>query len=123
MGVGSDEARDEDVLVEDDRFVAADALACLRGRQQRFDLAVAHGDGVVGEDTARRLDRNEPAGEGDKAAAYLGVPWISTTTRRLGARHSITALRSFWSGQDFTGAVLPKPRVSTFEASAPLETR
>ena len=123
MRVRIHEPRDEDVLAELDRLVVAETLACRGSGQQRFDLAVAHRDGVVGQDTARRLDGDQPAGVRDKAVAYLGVPWISTTTRRLGARHSIIALRSFWSGQDFTGVVLPKPSVSTCEASAPLETR
>ena len=118
-----DEPWNEEVLVEYYGLVAAESLARLRRRQQRLDLAVAYGDGVVGQDAVRRLDGNEPAGENDKAVSYLGVPWISTTTLRLGARHSIRALRSFWSGQDLTGVVLPKPNVSTCEASAPLEMR
>jgi len=123
MRMRVDEPWSEDVLVEYYGFVADESLARLLSRQQRFDLAVANCDGVVGQDTVCRLDGNEPAGENDEAVSYLGVPWISTTTRRLGARQSISALRSFWSGQDLTGVVLPKPSVSTCEASAPFETR
>lgn len=110
------------MLVERDAFVAGKARSRLGRGQQRFDIAVAHGDGMLGEDTAGRLDRNEPA-RLDEKGCYLGAPWISTSTRRFGARHSMSPLRSFWSGQDFTGVVLPKPKVSTFDASTPFETR
>ena len=39
----------------------------------------------------------------------LGVPLMSTTTRRFGSRHSISALRFLMSGQLFTCIVSPKP--------------
>ena len=70
-----------------------------------LDAAVADCDGVVFKNRARWLDRYYPAGANDER--YLGVPWISTSTRRLGARHSISALRFLLSGQDLTGSVLP----------------
>ena len=100
-------------------------LGCgLPGRQDLLDDAIAHRDSVVREDRAGRFDRYDPASAEEEAAGrYLGVPWTSTTTRRLSARHAISPLRSFWSGQALTGSVLPKPRVSTFPASTPLETR
>ena len=105
-------------------LMAGKACFCLRRRQDRFDDAVAHRDGMVFEHRARGLDRHYPAGaEEERRRRYLGEPWISTTTRRLGARHSISALRSFWSGQDFDGRVLPNPNVSTLSGLAPLETR
>src|ERR1041384_7619538 len=62
-----------------------------------------------------------------KARPYFGVPFRSTTTRRLGARHSMSAFRSALpptlSGQCLTWLVLPEPRVSIFDASKPFETR
>src|SRR5687768_3073403 len=88
-----------------------------------LDAAVAHRDGVLLKDRPRRLDRYDPAGADENFLLYLGVPWTSTTTRRFGARHSMVALRSFWSGQALTGSVLPKPRVSTLAASTPFDTR
>src|SRR5919197_5587005 len=123
MRVRIDQSRDEHMLVERDALVARKARTRLRHGQHRFDVAVAHGDGVLGENAACRLDRNEPARLEEKRARYFGVPWISTSTRRFGARHSMSALRSFWSGQDFTGVVLPKPKVSTLDASTPFDTR
>src|SRR5690349_1477990 len=123
MRVRIDQSRDEHVLIERDALIAGKARSRLRRRQHGFDIAVAHGDGVLGEDAACRLDRNEPARLEEKRLAYFGVPWISTSTRRLGARHSMSTLRSFWSGQDFTGVVLPKPKVSTLAASTPFDTR
>ena len=106
-----------------DALVCGKALFGLRGGNNLLDGAVAYRDGMVLENRARWLDRNDPAGGDDEVLLYLGVPWTSTTTRRFGLRHSINPLRSFWSGQDFTGSVLPKPSVSTFEASTPLDTR
>src|SRR6266850_8028214 len=100
-----------------------EALTRIAGQQHRLDLAIVHGHGMLGEHRAGRLDRNEPARLEDEASGYLGVPCISTTTRRLGARQAIIAARSFWSGQDFSGMVLPKPKVSTCEASRPFDTR
>jgi hypothetical protein len=50
---------------------------------------------MVHEHRARWLDWNQPARLEDEAAPYRGVPWISTITRRLGARHSISDLRPF----------------------------
>ena len=117
-----DEPRYEGVLGQLDTLVIGEAGPRRPGRKHRFDLAVAERDGMLRQDCAGRLDRNQPAWQ-EEVVRYLGVPWISTTTRRLGDRHSISALRSFWSGHDFSGRVLPKPRVSTFEASTPLETR
>lgn len=94
MGVRVDEPGNQDVLVEPDCRVVVETLARLGRRQQRFYLAVANCDGVVGEYAARRLDRDEPAGKRQKAVSeafpYRGVPWISTTTRRLGARQLIS---------------------------------
>ena len=118
-----DQPGDEDVVGELDLLVMREALARLAGGQHRLDLAVAHGDGVVLEHRAGRLDRDDPARLEDEAASYRGVPWISTITRRFGARHAISAARAFWSGQDLTGMVLPKPNVSTCEASTPFDTR
>jgi len=103
-------------------FVVRELGARLRGHDG-FYCTVAHSDGVMLQDRARRLDRYDPAGAEEKTVAYLGVPWTSTTTRRFGDRHSISPLRSFWSGQDLTGSVLPKPSVSTLSAPTPLETR
>ena len=103
-------------------LVLREFLCRFRSRKDLLDGAVAHRDGVMLEDRARRLDRDDPAGAEEEAWCYLGVPWTSTTTRRLGARHSISCLRGC-CGQDFTGSVLPKPSVSTLEASTPLETR
>src|ERR671930_291565 len=123
MRVRIDQSRDEHMLVARDALVARKARTRLRHGQHRFDVAVAHSDGVLGENAACRLDRKEPARLEEKRARYFGVPWISTSTRRLGARHSMSALRSFWPGQDFTGVVLPKPKVSTFDASTPFDTR
>src|SRR6185369_943538 len=91
-----DEARDQDMVRELDRFVIRKPLARVCGGKDCFDLAFVHRQGVVGEHAARRLDRNEPAGESDETLPYRGEPCISTTTRRLGARHSMSALRSFW---------------------------
>src|SRR4030095_13512315 len=97
-------------------------LAARRRGHDAFYQTVADRDGVMLQDRTRRLDRDDPAGAKKELASYLGVPWTSTTTRRLGERHSISPLRSFWSGQALTGSVLPKPRVSTLLASTPLET-
>jgi hypothetical protein len=110
------------VAVERNALIGGKARSGLRGGQHRFDIAVAHGDRVLAENAAGRLDRHEPA-RLDEKRAYLGVPWISTSTRRFGVRQSISAWRSFWSGQDFTGVVLPKPKVSTFDPSTPFDTR
>lgn len=122
--MGVDQPRDQGVLGELDPLVVAKRRRRRRGRKDLLDAAAADGDGVVLQDRARRLDRQDPAGAKDEAACcYLGVPWTSTTTRRLGARQEIRPLRSFWSGQDCTGRVLPKPRVSTLEASTPFDTR
>ena len=123
MRVRVDEPGNERVLRERDALVIGKACRGLGDWKHCLDAAVTHGDGVIGEDCAGRLDGDEPARLDDEAFAYLGAPWISTTTRRLGARHSMSCLRCFCSGQDFTGAVLPKPKVSTFDASMPLETR
>ena len=111
-----------------DAFVAGKARCRFARGDERLDDAVAHRDGMMLEHRARRLDRHYPAGakkEGLRGACprYLGVPWISTTTLRLGARHSISALRCFASGQAFTGKVLPKPKTSIFAGSAPLAIR
>src|SRR5437899_10756395 len=122
MRMRIDQPRDQHMLVERDALIGAKARSRLRHGQHRFDRAVAHSDGVPGKEAARRLDWNEPA-RLDEKRIYLGVPWISTSTRRFGARHSISALRSFWSGQDFTGVVLPKPKVSTVAAATPFDTR
>ena len=78
-----------------DLLVVREALARITGGQHGFDLAVAHGDGVVCQHLAGWLDWNQPARQNDKAVDYLGAPWISTTTRRFGARHAISAARSF----------------------------
>jgi hypothetical protein len=43
-------------------------------RQQSFDRAAAHGDGVVLEDRAGRFHRHDPAGVEEKLSFYLGVP-------------------------------------------------
>src|SRR5687767_11946988 len=119
-----DQSRNQDVVGEVYPFEVLERIRNLTGRKNLLDGTVAYGDGVVLEDCARRLDRNDPAGAEERSLGrYLGVPWTSTTTRRLGDRHSISPLRSFWSGQALTGSVLPKPRVSTLDASTPLETR
>jgi len=105
-------------------FMTRKAGRRLARRENRLDLAVAQGDGMVFEYRARRLDGNDPArAEEERCCRYLGVPWISTTTRRFGARHWISALRSFWSGQDFSGRVLPKPKVSIVSVLAPFDTK
>lgn len=104
-------------------FIAGEAPGRLLGGQDRLDLAVAQSDGMVFEHRARGLYGNDPAGADEERAGYLGVPWISTTTRRFGARHAIRSLRLFCSGQDLTGRVLPKPKVSTLFASTPFATR
>src|SRR3954468_10266047 len=122
MRMRIDQSGDQHVLVERNALIGGKARSRLRRGQHRFDIAVAHGDSVFGENAAGRLDWNEPA-RLDEKRAYLGVPWISTSTRRFGVRHSMSALRSFWSGQGFTGVVLPKPKVSTFDASTPFDTR
>ena len=120
------------MVVQDQFFIAGIASGGLFRRKDRFDPAVAHGDGVALQNRARRLDGYDPAGAEEKAGCrvpdrkllfYLGEPCTSTTTRRLGARHSISDLRSFWSGQDFDGSVLPKPNTSTLPASVPFDTR
>jgi hypothetical protein len=121
MRMGVDEPRDQDVLRELYALVIGKSPRGLCKGEKLLDDAIAYRDRVVLENRARRLDRDDPAGA-DKEA-YLGVPWTSTTTRRLGLRHSIRPLRSFWSGQDLTGSVLPKPRVSTFAWSTPFDTR
>src|SRR2546421_6380288 len=118
MRMRIDQSRDEHLVVERDALIAGKARSRLRRGQHRFDIAVAHRDRMLGENAAGRLDRNEPA-RLDEKRCYLGAPWISTSTRRFGARQSMSPLRSFWSGQDFTGVVLPKPKVSTFDASRP----
>ena len=106
-----------------DAFIPGKPRSGLGGRKNCFDLAVADRDGVVVQNRARRLDRDDPAGAEEGTLRYLGEPCTSTTTLRLGARHSIRALRSFVSGQDFAGSVLPKPKTSTLPASAPFDTR
>ena len=111
------------MIFQNQLLVAGEARSRLFGGQDRFDLAVAQSDGVVFERRARGLYGNDPAGADEERVSYRGVPWISTTTRRFGARHSIRSLRCFWSGQDLTGRVLPKPKVSTLFASTPFETR
>src|SRR5580765_2198570 len=95
----------------------------VRG-QDGLDSPVADRDGVLLQHRPGRLDRDDPAGAEEGACfRYRGVPCTSTTTRRLGARHSISAARFASSGQDFTGRVLPKPNTSTLPASVPFETR
>ena len=89
-----DQPGDEDVLGELDALIAGEALARIGYGQHRLDFAVPHRDGMCCEYRAGRLDRHQPARLDDELA-YLGVPCISTTTRRLGARHSISDLRSF----------------------------
>lgn len=117
-----DESRYEDVVGQLDVLVVRKLPQSFRGWKNPLDDAVAYGDGVMLKHRARGLDRDDPAG-GYELLLYLGVPWTSTTTRRLGLRHSMRFLRSFWSGQDFTGSVLPKPSVSTLAASTPFDTR
>ena|SRR5688572_3252661 len=121
MRVRVDQSRDQDVLGQIYALVVMERRRNFAGRENRFDRTVAHRDGVMLENRARRFDRDDPAGAEEEA--YLGVPWTSTTTRLLSARHAISALRSFWSGQAFTGSVLPKPSVSTLPASTPFDTR
>src|SRR5262245_40182302 len=123
MRVGVDQARDEHVVGQLDPLIAGKAPGGLRRGQDLLDGALANRDGVVLENRARRFDRHDPAGADEEVFFYLGVPWTSTTTRRLGPRQSIRPLRSFWSGQALTGSVLPKPSVSTLAASTPFDTR
>src|ERR1041385_8247265 len=104
-------------------FVAWEARSRFPFGQDSFDLAVADRDGVVLEDRPGRLDREDPARDEERALRYRGEPWTSTTTRRFGPRHSISAARFFSSGQDLTGSVLPKPNTSTLAGSAPFDTR
>ena len=106
-----------------DFFIFRITTCRLRGRKNLLDDAVAHRDGMMLKDCARRVDRYDPAGVEEELLGYLGVPLTSTTTRRFGVRHSISDLRSFVSGQPFTGLVLPEPRVSILDWSKPLETR
>ena len=112
------------MVIEKNFFAAGEARPRLGRRQERFDPAGAQGNGVFFENRPRRFDGDDPArAEEKRCCRYLGVPWISTTTRRLGARQVINAPRSFWSGQDFSGRVLPKPKVSILLALAPYDTR
>lgn len=105
-------------------FIGWEACGRILLGKDRFDFAVANGDGMVLEDRPGRLDRDDPAGAEEGAGfRYLGVPCTSTTTLRFGPRHSISAARFFSSGQDLTGRVLPKPNTSTFAGSAPFDTR
>src|SRR4051812_17603168 len=111
------------MIVERHLCMSGKTLGRLSGGQECLDLAVAQHDGMVFEHRACGLYGDDPAGAEEERFAYRGVPWISTTTRRFGERHAMRSLRCFWSGQDLTGSVLPKPKVSTLLASTPLETR
>src|SRR5205814_2320191 len=117
------QARNEDVVGQDHAWVVAESPCGVSLGENAFDAPVAHSDRVALEHRARGLDRDDPARLNQEAVGYLGMPFISTTTRRFGVRHSMSALRSFWSGQPFTGLVLPEPRVSILEPSNPLDTR
>jgi len=123
MGVRIHEARHQDVILQLQFLIPGEPDGGLLRGKNCFDPAVAHSDGMLLEHRARGLDRNDPAGAEEGALRYLGEPCTSTTTRRFGPRQSIVDLRSFWSGQDFTGSVLPKPKTSTLPASVPLDTR
>jgi hypothetical protein len=68
-----DQARDEDVVGEADLLVLREPRKCLLRRKHLLYDAIAHRDGVMLEDRARRLDRDDPAG-GEKLSFYLGVP-------------------------------------------------
>jgi hypothetical protein len=68
-----DQSRDEDVVGEADLLVLREPRKCFLRRKNQLDGAVAHRDGVMLEDCARRLDRDDPAGA-EKLALYLGVP-------------------------------------------------
>jgi len=111
------------MVAEREYLVVRESRRRLPGGKERLDASVANRDGMVVECYARWLDGDDPAGAKEAAFRYLGVPLTSTTTRRFASRHWISALRSFWSGQDFTGLVLPEPSVSIFPASKPLDTR
>jgi hypothetical protein len=63
------------VIFQGDFFVPREARSRLLRGKNRFDLAVAHRDGMVLQDRARRLDRDDPAGaEEEGLFRYLGVP-------------------------------------------------
>jgi hypothetical protein len=68
-----DQSRDEDVVGEADLLVLREPRKCFLRRKNLLDSAVAHRDGVMLEDRARRLDRDDPAGV-EKLSLYLGVP-------------------------------------------------
>jgi hypothetical protein len=68
-----DQSRDEDVVREADLLVLLEPRECFLRRKNLLDGAVAHRDGVMLEDRARRLDRDDPAGA-EKLSLYLGVP-------------------------------------------------
>ena len=53
---------------------------------------------------------------------FVDSPFACTSTRRLGARHSTSALKFFWS-HCTTGCFMPRPMVSIFALSMPLPTR
>jgi hypothetical protein len=68
-----DESRNEDMLREADLLVLRESRKRLLRGKHLLDGSVAHRDGVMLEDRARRLDRDDPAG-GEKLSFYLGVP-------------------------------------------------
>lgn len=103
--------------------IAGKARASLFYGQERCDLAVAHRHGVVLEHHARGLDRNDPARAEEEVRRYLGVPWMSISTRRFGARQSISLVRGSFSSQALTGRASPKAKVAICPRSTPLDTR
>jgi hypothetical protein len=57
-----DETRNEHVLGQLDVLVIREFLESFCPGEKLLDTAIAHGDGLVLEDRARRLDRYDPAG-------------------------------------------------------------
>jgi len=96
----------------------------LGSGQYRDNASPGDRDAVIGENRARRLDRDDPARADEKVECfYLAKPLVDVIARRLGARQAIRALRSLLSGQNAAGTVLPMPMVSILLRSVPLLTR
>jgi hypothetical protein len=68
-----DQSRDQDVVSEVYALVAGELPLGFLCRQKPFYGAVAHRDGMMLEDRARRLDRYDPAGREEEPVPANGL--------------------------------------------------
>jgi hypothetical protein len=124
VGVQVDQARYQRVVRQLDAAGGGEGAPGLLRGEQGDDASPGDRYAVIGENRARRLDRNDPARADEEVDLfYRAKPLSEMIARRLGARQAISSLRFLVSGQNFAGTVLPMPMVSTLSRSTPFPTR